>query len=382
MVVLSPAGRSSLSLMENTGVTTMADGLHWWEQPATKAVCSIVGVGVGLAGLLLAVGLWVLSGLNDKSDTSTKDTRQDPGSYAQSGTEEPAKDETVSDSSVEDGIVERDLDGGYTGDKVNQRVPSARVVENVENIVLTADTDFSMVIRGHRITVSVSIETKQAVYIVADELSFGEKGKIRALQISVFANRLSGGTLDTSAVGNSGEHGGPIYVVANRVEGTNFRAIGGDGATGRPGKRGRSGRNGSCAGFGDYVPNTRGGQGGRGGKGGRAGNGGNVRILYGEVATTGTIDVHPGQRGEGGPPGPPGRGGDGCVGLGGIQESEPPGDPGVDGPRGDPGEEGLVMQVQANVIPTLDKIRKESVPTISYLNHVKETEPYWANAHD
>ena len=40
----------------------------WYADPSVKAICSIVGVGVSLAALLLAVGLWILSSLQPSSE--------------------------------------------------------------------------------------------------------------------------------------------------------------------------------------------------------------------------------------------------------------------------------------------------------------------------
>lgn len=323
--------------------------------------------------MLLAIGLWILSALNNRSDISEVEVQQDSGVVAEEMEEEPNADSSV-------GVRETgsDHDDGDAGDKESQTFSA----QDVTDIVLTeTGVDFRSVIRGRTITLSESIETKEAIYVVADELLLREGAKIHAPQIWVFAKRLSGGMLDTSAVGSS-EDGGSIYVVADRVEGTSFLAIGGDGAEGKKGTRGRDGRDGSCAGFGDWEPNSRGGRGSRGGKGGRAGNGGDVKILYGNVESIPSIDLSPGQPGNGGPGGDGGRGGEGCVGLGGIQEGEPSGPQGPDGPSGDSGKQGEVEKRRADVNSKLEEIRNISVLTISYLRHVKETESVWANAQD
>ena len=347
----------------------------WYADPAAKATYSILGVGISLSALLLFVGLWVLSGLNPKpegdppvmSDEGERHDQKEPESETESPNNTEPDGPTGSANSSE-----RDASATVS------RIPMS---EN-QDVRLSAETDFSQLIQGRRIRFHESVHARHPVYLVGESVTLSDDAIIRAPQIWIFSDSVTGGKLDVSgtdgtAAPKDGGHAGSIYIVAQSVMGVDIMAIGGNGSIGDKGSRGGNGRDGDCRGFGGWEPAQRGGNGGPGGTGGRGGNGGSVQIIYGARHDRRAIDLSQGKGGDGGPGGDPGSGGDGCVGLGGAQSDAAagsPGSPGSRGPDGDPGD--LITEPKprlvADILAWLRKRRE--ILTVSTLEHVRSAE--------
>ena len=220
-----------------------------------------------------------------------------------------------------------------------------------EDITITAGTDFSQIIVGRTVSVVESVESPDPIRIVADDLRFSRGAVLRAPEIWIFADTISGATLNVSAVVTAsavrdGADAGTIYMLASGIESVDIRATGGDGEPGSQGAAGGPGRRGRCDGFGAWRPAQAGGNGAPGQRGGNGGNGGGVRVVYGESYEPGGVGVDAGRGASGGPGGPGGPGGDGCVGLGGAQSSAASGSPGSPGPNGSNGNPGTIVALE------------------------------------
>ena len=311
------------------------DTTPWYSQPAAKATYSILGVGIALAALLLAFGLWVLSSINSGDNDANKYTESGSETITTDGPD--SKDNEAVNTQTRSKTVDQSelpIDEGTT------------VARQGETALLSKDSDFTRVIHGNAIKVDQIVQTDIPVYIFAKIVSFSEDAVIRSPRIWIFANSVTGGTLNVSGDNGTkqsrdGSHGGEVYILATSIRNLTIDADGGNGAVGAKGRRGRNGRDGSCAGFGGYRGAQRGGNGHQGGVGGMGGNAGDVRVIYGASEAGVTINVKPGNGGSGGPGGDPGTGGDGCIGLGGAQ-----GDAGngSHGSRGQPGGRGKDRQ--------------------------------------
>ena len=210
--------------------------------------------------------------------------------------------------------------------------------------------DFKQLVIRSEVSINEPVEVDSPVYVVANHLSFGERGVLKAPEITIFATNVTGGRLDVSGSnateeGKDGLKGGSIFVAAAHLQGTVIVAEGGNGARGQRGRGGSRGRVGRCSGFGRWRKAQNGGSGGRGGKGGSGGPGGTVTVVvskeHGFPAANARVDG--GDYGQGGQGGPGGPGGSGCTGLGGTQRAAPAGPAGPSGDSGDLGEDGVVV---------------------------------------
>ena len=318
----------------------------WYADPSVKAVCSIAGVGVSLAALLLAVGLWVLSSLQPGSEdepaagSETVDAQTEPARLVESDpvVETRGDEVEVPTESDEEGASADPVEPEVVADPQNAardevQPDTADPIVGDTEVRLSPDTDFSRVIQGRTVSLMESLQARRPVYIVAERVVLSEDAVLSGPHVWILADEVSGGALDVSGVDGTtddrdGSDAGSIYVLATRIERLSIRAVGGNGAEGGQGPRGRNGRNGSCAGFGGWRPAQRGGNGGVGERGGRGGDGGGVRVVFGDSYEPRNVNRNPGSVGAGGPGGPPGGGGDGCVGLGGTQPAAAGGSPG------------------------------------------------------
>ena len=230
----------------------------------------------------------------------------------------------------------------------------------------------NQVIVGDEVIVDGAVVASSPIFIVANHVDFGESGRIKAPEITIFSTRVTGGLLDVSgadadASTTRGANAGDIFVAAARIDRTRFRATGGTGANGRNGMDGPPGREGDCAGFGNWRSARRGGDGAPGEDGGDGGNGGTVTLLV--WATDGFPDpnVDGGNGGEPGQGGRGGSGGTGCIGLGGAQGDQPSGRNGIDGDPGTDGAEGVavVREIRLREVSNLIKEAHETGPSLS-----------------
>ncbi len=278
----------------------------WWNVPVVKAVASIAGVGVSLAGLLIVVFFAVMAGIqqperNDDmppSSPSYESTINGPGNLSTSSTRVPGTAPV----------------NGPANQRENVALPPAQQDAGAQVVRVMSASDLTDLVRASRIEVVGVVEVSTPVYMVANEVALSDGAAILGSQIVVFSEKLSGGTLDVSGRGDRTD-AGSIYVATNHVDGTNFKAVGGRGGRGSAGAAGKRGRNGDCSGFGGYRANSRGGNGAPGGRGRPGGTGGKVEVVYGMSIEIGHHDVRGGQGGPGAPGGSPGRGGAGCTGL-------------------------------------------------------------------
>lgn len=349
----------------------------WYSRPSAVAIFTIAGVGISLAALLLIVGLWILSSINNPGQDET-------GNYNyESEKNDPTEPE--SDATPNENGDTKTLTGSKNDSEGNTPSVGINATANLdENVSLSADTDFSQPIQGSEVHLNEPVDSSDTVYIVARRVILSEEAFIRAPEILIFSNRVTGGTLDVSGTDGTaesmdGSNAGTIYVLATVVEGVNIRAGGGDGFRGKQGSRGPNGQDGDCGGFGRWEPARRGGNGGQGGRGGRGGDGGNVRIVYGEVYEQGSIETSKGTGGEGGRGGDAGTGGDGCVGLGGAQSDAASGSHGHPGPLGQDGSAGSLMDEKKNsrvadILTWLqDDDRELAIEVLRYVRSVEQT---------
>ena len=225
-------------------------------------------------------------------------------------------------------------------------------------VVLNSD-DLNSPVVYPRVRIDSELASQNQVQIVTNELVIESEGKLVAPHITIFATRVSGGTLDVRGSdaqqhGASGGNAGTIFIVAANVKDTNIVASGGIGKNGSKGEDGSQGRTGRCTSRlierKKWIGATDGGSGSNGKDGGNGGNGGDVTLLL-------AINEHPyqpqpnvngGKRGEGGPGGTGGRGGRGCTGLGGFQADHPDGSDGSRGYSGIDGEMGTFVSRNIN----------------------------------
>lgn len=223
-----------------------------------------------------------------------------------------------------------------------------RLVKSDAHVVISA-SNLNQVITGNKVVVDGAVVASSPIYIVANHLDFGDSGRLKAPEITIFSTRITGGILDVSGADadasiRNGASAGDIFVAAARIDRTRFRATGGAGANGGNGTDGISGRDGDCAGFGDWKSAHRGGDGGPGEDGGDGGNGGTVTLLVWAMDGFPDPDVAGGNGGEPGKGGRGGTGGTGCIGLGGFQGDQPSGRNGIDGDPGTDGAEGPAVE--------------------------------------
>ena len=309
----------------------------WYADPRVKAICSIVGVGVSLAALLLATGFWILSGLQIDSEDIP---RAAGGGEVTNGQMVPYPAQESDTMVYADGgevVIDRrepgytveyeapaDLSNVASNDEPTD-VGTNQIAENLD-VTLSPMSDFSQIINGRTVSLPESVDTRHPVYIVAENVSFSQKSILRSPKIWIFADDISGGSLDVSGFDGTnnvrdGTDAGSIYVLARSIISVDITAVGGNGVKGGKGASGYNGRDGDCAGFGDWRPAQRGGNGAPGETGGKGGNGGDVRVVFGVSYQPRNVNMSGGTAGEGGPGGDPGVGGDGCIGLGGAQVS-------------------------------------------------------------
>ena len=343
-----------------------AQPMPWYADPRVKAICSIVGVGVSLSALLLATVFWVLSVLQTNSEDIPR-----AGSGSEVANEQmvpaPAQesDPLVHADGSEVVIDQQEL--GYTVENVapadlsnvdSNEEPTdtgtSAIAENLD-VTLSSATDFSQIIQGRTISLPTSIDARHPVYIVAENVSLSPSAILRGPKIWIFADEISGGSLDVSGSDGTnnvrdGSDAGSIYVLARRVINVDITAVGGNGIPGGQGASGYNGRDGSCAGFGGWRPAQRGGNGAPGEAGGKGGDGGGVRVVFGVSYQPRNVNRSGGIGSGGGPGGRPGVGGDGCVGLGGAQVSASSGSP---GPTGMSGRDGIVGSLAVEEKPKL-----------------------------
>ncbi len=308
----------------------------WYSHPAAQATYAILGVSIALVALIMRPPIWPTAEI-----------------------EQPNK-----------------------RDEALRSADSTTLTNTGEVVRLSAETDFSTLIRGQTIRLDESVQTIHPVYIVGESVTLTDNATIRAPHIWIFSDSITGGSLDVSGADGTieekdGAYAGTVYIVAQSVEGVNIRAIGGNGYSGDKGHRGSNGQDGDCAGFGGWEPAQSGGDGGPGGTGGRGGYGGSIRIVYGASHSQRDIIVRPGTGGSGGEGGDPGSGGDGCAGLGGAQSDASSGAYGPRGPNGADGAPGtVVIERKENLVPTsLTWLRDRSDRlTVATLQHVMESE--------
>ena len=252
-----------------------------------------------------------------------------------------------------------------------------RLVTSSADVVLSSADLQNRVIAGNEVFVDGAVVASSPIFIVANHLDFGESGRIKAPEITIFSTRITGGLLDVSGADadasiSGGANAGDIFVAAARIDRTRFRATGGSGANGRNGMDGLPGRDGDCAGFGNWRSAQRGGDGAPGEDGGDGGNGGTVTLLV--WATDGFPDpnVDGGNGGEPGQGGRRGGGGTGCIGLGGAQGDQPAGRNGIDGDPGTHGAEGttVVRAIRFREVRNLISEADETVPSLSHVRQI------------
>lgn len=336
----------------------------WYADPRANAIIAIAGVGVALAGVLVAVVLWVLGSLEtDNEKVPPAADLEKPASNGREPSAEPKPGELPEADPKE--MARNGETSGIGGNRFDLN----------QDFTLSPETDFSQVIRGRAISLEEDIDARQPVYIAASRVNLSSGAVLRAPRIWIFADEITGGRLDVSGVDGTtddrdGAPAGSIYLFAKRIDGVGILADGGNGISGGKGESGPAGADGSCAESGAWSPPQPGGNGKRGESGGDGGSAGDVRIVYGDLSLSGIFSSSPGSGADGGPGGDGGAGGDGCNGSGGWQAPAKGGSPGLTGTRGSNGAHGsqaLELKPQL-VADTLEWLSQRPLPpeTLEY----------------
>ena len=211
-------------------------------------------------------------------------------------------------------------------------------------------------IYGEEVFVTSFLQSADPVRIVARSARFGPEASVRAPQIVIVADSISGGRLDVSGLdgespGDNGGAGGTVSITAREVAGMFVDVSGGTGADGASGADGAAGRNSRCCR--PHRVALPGGRGGDGGPGGAGGDGGTIRLvgpLQGAVDDGRIgVDLAGGGGGTGGLAGTGGSGGRGCSGCRCLSGCDWNGKSGAAsgpaGAKGDPGDEGVSGEI-------------------------------------